>query len=267
MRRVVFAILVAAAAAGCAHEYTYWPVTPGNPAAPAVRYPVPAEAPQGEVFVTSFGFTSMEVAAGRNADLLHARLVAVNNGGLPWTVDGRAQQLLTASGQPPLGPAFINTDATAGPVYTVPPAQRRVFDLYYAVPAPLDQPAQLGGFELAWRVDVAGGPVSGRTPFQRFEGRPGTYDTYPPYLFVGLGWGVGWWWGPAYPFHYRPVIRTYYYPPVRARTYGPWQGVPRTTPPPGWRGSPPPPPGGGSWRGTPAPRPSGGGWRGSPRPR
>jgi hypothetical protein len=240
-------------------------VTPGNPAAPAARYPVPPEAPQGEVFVTSFGFTSMEIAAGRDADFLHARVVAVNNGGQDWTLDSRAQELVTAPGQPTIAPAFVNTDAAAGPVYTVPPAQKRVFDLYYAVPAPLDQPAQLGGFELAWRVDVAGRPVAMRTPFQRFESRPGGYDPYPPYVFVGLGWGAGWWWGPAYPYGYRPVIRTYYYPPVRARSYGPWQGRPRTTPPPGWRGTPVP--SGGGWRGTPSPRPSGGGWRGSPSPR
>ena len=253
------ALGIGLAAIGCAHEYAYLPVGPAGAGNPAARYPVPPEAPRGEVYVTSFGFTQMDVAEGRSADMMHARLVAVNNSPTMWTVDGRAQQLLVAPAQSPLTPAYINTDAGLGPVYAVPPGQHRVLDLYYAVPAPLDQPQQLGAFELDWRVDVAGSPVAERTPFQRFEGSAGGYDPYPDYVYVGLGWGPGWWYGPSFPYGYRPVIRTYYYPPSRARTYGTWRGTPRTAPPGGgWRGSPP------SGR-SPGPRPGGGGWRGSPR--
>jgi hypothetical protein len=253
---ISFALVVAAT--GCAHEFAYRPVDAAGGGMPAARYPIPPEAPHGEIYVTSFGFTQMDVAEGRSAQMMHARLVAVNAGGVPWTIDGRAQQLALTTGQAPLGPAYINTDTTAGagPIYVVPPAQRRVLDLYYAVPAPLDQPQVLGGFALDWRVDVAGRPITGRTPFQRFEGVPADYGPYPDYVFVGLGWGPGWWYGPYFPYGYRPIIRSYYYPPVRARTYGPWQGTPRTAPP-----------GGGQWRGTPggSPTPRGGGWRGRPR--
>jgi len=258
MSRLVFAILLAAGAAGCAHEYAYLPAVPGAGNDAAVRYPIPPEAPRGEVYVTSFGFTQMDVAQDRTANLLHARLVAVNSGPETWTVDGNSQQLTVPPGQQPLSPAFINTDAGTGPVYTVPPAQRRVFDFYYAVPPPMDQAEQLGFFELGWRVDVAGRPIAQRTPFQRYEDRRGAYEPYPPYVFVGLGFGVGWWYGPAfYPYHYRPIIRGYYYPPIRGRTYGPtWRGVPPGGS--GWRGTPG---GGGGWRGTPG---GGGGWRGTP---
>jgi len=256
-------IVAVVAAAGCAHEFAYRPVDAAAAGAPASRYQIPPEAPRGEVYVTSFGFTQMDVAEGRSAQLMHARVVAVNNGHDGWTVDGRAQQLLYAPAAAPLTPAYVNTDAGTGPVYAVPPASHRVFDLYYAVPAPLDQPQQLGAFELSWRVDVAGRPVTERTPFQRFEGAPGGYDPYPPYVFVGLGWGPGWWYGPYFPYGYRPVIRTYYYPPSRVRSYGAWTGTPRTAPPAGssgWRGSPP----SSGWRGSPPP--SGSGWRGSPPP-
>jgi hypothetical protein len=258
MRGLVSFALLALAVAGCAHEYAYVPVDAAGAGMPAARYPIPPEAPQGEVYVTSFGFTQMDVAEGRSAEMMHARLVAVNGGGVPWTVDGRAQQLAVAPGMAPLQPAYINTDTgmNPGPVYVVPPAQRRVLDLYYALPAPLDQPLQLGGFELQWRIDVAGRPVAGRTPFQRFEGAPPAgYGPYPDYVFVGLGWGPAWWYGPYFPYGYRPIIRSYYYPPSRARSYGPWQGTPRTAPP------------GGQWRGTPggSPAPRGGGWRGRPR--
>ena len=261
MLRLVLATIVAIAGAGCAHEFAYLPVDNGA-SAPASRYPIPPEAPRGEVYVTSFGFTSMDVAEGRTADMMHARLVVSNGSPVPWTLDGRAQQL-AAPGQAPLIPAFVNTDAGAGPVYAVPPMQRRTFDFYYAVPPPLNQPQQLGGFALDWRVDVGGRPIAQRTPFQRFEGGGGAYDAYPDYVFVGLGFGPGWWYGPAFGYGYRPVIRTYYYPPARVRTSGTWHGTPRTPPPPssGWRGTPPS--GGGVPRGAPAPR--GGGWRGSPR--
>ena len=264
---MVFVAVVLLAAGGCAHQYTYWPAGAGD--GPAARYPVPPEAPRGEVYVTSFGYTDMEVDDGRGAQFLHARLVTVNNGPEAWTVDGREQQLLIAQGQPPLRPAFANTDAGAGPVYTVPPASRRTFDFYYQVPPPLDDPRQVGWFELEWYVGAGAQLTAQRTSFQRFEERPAAYGAYPDYVYIGLGWGPLWWHSPYYHHLHPPIIRGYYYPPIRGRSYGPWRGVPRTSPPGGgWRGSPPSgggwrgsPPSGGGWRGSP---PSGGGWRGSP---
>src|SRR6188472_180746 len=90
-------LVTAAATVGCVHEFAYLPVDNGR-GAPASRYAIPPEAPRGEVYVTSFGFTQMDVAEGRRADMMHARLVAVNNGGDTWTVDGRAQQLVVGTG-------------------------------------------------------------------------------------------------------------------------------------------------------------------------
>jgi hypothetical protein len=262
--RLVLATVALCAVVGCAHEYAYWPAGPAAGSGPAARYPIPPEAPRGEVYVTSFGYTDLDLDDGRSAQMPHARLVAVNNGPDAWTLDGREQQLTVAPGQAPLAPAFANTDAGAGPVYTVPPGQRRTFDFYYAPPPPLDKPSQVGWFEFDWRVNVGAQPIAQRTSFQRFEERPATYGTYPGYVFVGLGWGPLWWYDP---FYYRyahpPIIRGYYYPPIRGRTYGPsWHGVPRTVPPGGggWRGAPP----GGGWQGTPRTAPSGGGWRGAP---
>ena len=193
MLRFGLVMIIAAAAAGCAHEYAYLPAVPGAANDAAVRYPIPPEAPQGEVYLTSFGFTQMEVAADRTANFLHARLVVVNNGSDVWSVDGQSQQLMVPPAQQPLVPAFVNTDAGSGPIYAVPPRQRRVFDLYYGVEPPMDQASQLAFFELSWRVDVPGRPIAQRTPFQRFEGARGAYEPYPPYVFVGLGFGVGWW--------------------------------------------------------------------------
>ena len=161
-------------ATGCAHEYAYLPVDAAGGGGPAARYPVPPEAPRGEVYVTSFGFMQMDVAEGQSAEMMHARLVAVNNSPIPWTVDGRAQQLVVGPAQPPLTPAYINmnTDAASarvrGPTRAAPGVRSLLRRARAAEPA-----AALGGFALDWRVDVAGRAVAARTPFQRFEGSPG----------------------------------------------------------------------------------------------
>src|SRR5881394_1465589 len=94
MLRFAPALALGLVAAGCAHEYAYLPVDAAGGGGPAARYPVPPEAPRGEVYVTSFGFMQMDVAQGQSAEMMHARLVAVNNSPIPWTVDGRAQQLV-----------------------------------------------------------------------------------------------------------------------------------------------------------------------------
>jgi hypothetical protein len=244
--------LALALGSGCAHELVYRPAVLGATGGPAVRYPVPPEAPRGDVYVTSFGFSDLEVGpGGQHASLLHARLAVTNGGPGPWALDGRQQEVLVA-GQPPLVPAFINSDAGVGPLYPIPPGQTRVLDLFYFVPPPLDRIDALPSFALAWRVLAGIEPVAQRTPFQRVIEDQGAYGSYPPYVGVGLGVGVGWWYGPFYAYHYPPVIRGYYYPPVHGRATGAWRGAPpRATG--AWRASP----GGGGWRGAPAR----GGWR------
>jgi hypothetical protein len=251
---------ILAFASGCAHQYVYMPVGPAAANGAAAHYPIPPDAaPQGEAYVTSFGFTDLDVAPGRSGRMLHTRLAVSNGSAMPWTVDGR-QQILVAPGQPPQGPAFLNTDAGAGPVYQVPPGGTNVFDLYYVVPPPLDRPRDLGGFSFDWNVDAGGQVVAERTPFQRLESVPPSYALYPPFVAVGLGFGIGWWYGPFFPHPYRypPVIRGYYYPPGRAWG-GPWRGPPARA----WRGTPP---SAGGWRGTPPASLTSGGWRGTPPP-
>jgi hypothetical protein len=242
---------------GCAHDLLYVPVGPGASGGPAMRYPIPPTAPQGEAYVTSFGFTDIDLGPGAPNMLLHARLAVSNGSPGVWTVDGR-MQAVTYAGRQPVGPSFLNTDAGVGPVYLVPQGQVRVFDLYYALPAPFDQPMNLGGFSFECLVIAGGQIIPGRTSFQRFEGAAGSYEPYPPYVAVGLGFGFGWWYGPFFPYNrvYPPVFRHYYYPPARGPG-GPWHGRPMMSG--SLRGAPPP--GGGGWRGSP---PAAGGLRGSP---
>jgi hypothetical protein len=229
------------------------PVGPGAAGGPAARYGVPPQAPQGEVYVTSFGFTDFDNGEGGAQRLLHARVAVSNGSGIPWEVDTR-QQYLAAPGMAPQPPSFVNTNATGGPLYPIAPGAANVFDLYFAMPPGLTHPEALGGFALDWSVNVAGQVVADQTTFDRFDGVPGSYSPYPTYVTVGLGFGVGWWYAPFYPYrHYPPVIHGYYYPPRRA-----WGGPYHGPPPGGWRGAPPPR----TWHGTP---PSGG-WRGAPPP-
>jgi hypothetical protein len=248
-------------ATGCATQSAFVPVGPGATGGPAAEYGVPPEAPSGTVYVTSFGLTDLDVGQGRSSTMLHVRLAVSNGSAQPWVVDGRRQLLLEA-GLAPKAPAFVNSDAGAGPLYQIAPGQANVLDLYYAA-------APLNGFALDWSVDVLGRVVAQQTAFQRTQSYPASYGAYPPYVTVGLGFGLGWYHGPYYPYpHYRyghpPIVRRYYYAP--GRTYGGgWRGPPprtwRATPPPSmWRGAPPPRSG---WRGAPAPR-SGGGWRATP---
>ena len=238
--------ILIAAAVGCAHDYAYWPAGIGAGYGPATRYPFPPTVPRGEVYVTSFGFTQMDVAPGQTAETLHARLVIVNEGPDTWTIDGQQQLLSVRHDLPPLAAAYVNTEGGPGPTYAVTSGQRRTIDLYFAVPAAFRQPK-----DLPW--------------FERFDGTGAPREPYPDYIFVGLGWGGGWWYGPAFTYQRPPVIRGYYYPPARARTSAPdWRGVPRATPaevarpaeaappaapaPPGDAPAAAPPAGGGSWR-------------------
>jgi hypothetical protein len=252
-----FALLLAAAASiGCAHssDYGYRPAGAAFGGAPAARYPIPPGAPRADVYVTSFGFADMDLP-DREAEMLHVRLAVQNNGGDDLSVDGR-QQALVAPGQAPLGAAFLNTDAGAGPVYPVPAGQHRVFDLYFAPPPPLADPRALANFEFQWQVQVGGQPIADRTPFERVMTAHThyAYNPYPPYVGMHLGFGVGWWYGPYYPYRYPPLVRGYYYPPARSYRVPPSYG--------GGFGGGRVSPGGGSWRGSPGF--GGGGWRGSP---
>jgi hypothetical protein len=259
-RRLMVLVLIAAAA-GCAHEYAYWPGGLGAGYGPATRYPFPPNVPRGEVYATSFGFTQMDVAPGKAAETLHARLVIVNEGPDTWTIDGRQQLLSVQYDLPPLVPAFVNTDGGPGPTYAIASGERRIVDMFYVPPPGLDQPKKLPWFELAWRIQVGAQSIGQRTVFQRFDGTGEPREPYPDYVFSGLGWGGVWWYGPTFNYARPPVIRGYYYPPARARTSAPdWRGVPRATPAPrvapapGPRAAPAPAPraapsgGGGRWR-------------------
>ena len=200
---------------------------------PAASYPIPPQNPQGEVYVTSFGFTDMDSPSQQAGALLHVRLAVSNGSGTPWSLDVRNQTLLVV-GQGLEPPTYVNAESGSGPVYQVLPGRAGVFDLYYRLPPGQDKASQLGGFSLNWKVDAGGQPVADVTAFQRYPEEPQMYEAYPPYVSVGLDWGLGWWGvSPLFPGR-GPYVHHYYYPPGRVHG-GPWRG-PR---PGGFHGGPP----------------------------
>lgn len=218
----------------CAHEYVYAPVASAARGGPVGYYLVPPNAPRGEVYVTSFGFTELQIGPARTATVLHLRLAVSNGGATPWTVAGPAQRAVAAA-EEPQGPTFLNTNAGQGPIYQVLPGRANVFDLYYALAPPLD-PQSVGGFALDWSIDAGGQIVADRTWCLRYEAGPISYAPYPPYVAVELGFGAAWWHDPSffYPIRRAPEVRDYYFPPASVRA-GPSHGGPLAA----WPATPP----------------------------
>ena len=105
------AVVALVAASGCAPTFVYRPAGPEFGGAAAAHYPIPPQRPAGEAYLTSFGFSDIDVGGGQDLPFMHARIALANASNQPWTLDGREQQLVAAAGQPPASPAFLNTDA------------------------------------------------------------------------------------------------------------------------------------------------------------
>jgi hypothetical protein len=258
MTRLLVAFLGAfALLGGCAStDYVYRPTAAAAPETgyTVARYGVPPEAPRGEVYVTSYGVTKVDVAPDTQAAMLHVRMGISNTSGTePWTADAREQQA-TVPGRGRVGPTYANSDA-GGPLVTVPQGQQRVLDLYYALPAGHQDERNVPGFDLSWTVRTGSRTVAQQTPFARGELPAGTAAAPPPpFVAIGLGWGPYWWYDPLWPYPsavigFRPLIvratppfrGVRPTPPTRADATAPRSGLRGrpVAPAAGWRGRPP----------------------------
>src|SRR5581483_12332854 len=104
-------------------------------------------------------------------------------------------------------PIYVNTDAPPSPVVSIGQHERRVLDLYYALPSEARTEAELGGFTLLWQVTTPARVFASRSEFQRFEREPP--DTYER-VILDPGWGPFWWfdpfWGRRGFGHHGPII-------------------------------------------------------------
>ncbi|MES1206057.1 MAG: hypothetical protein ABUS79_08990 [Pseudomonadota bacterium] len=220
-------LLISVLAFGCAtQKYGFrptGPVTSAEAGYPASRYGVPPESPRGEVFITSFGTRAIDT--GPSKELIHVRVAVANQSdNHAWSVDP-GQQMIATPGAPPQRPDFMEIDGRQNGTTTVPPGQRRVFDLYYRLPPGARDVGAIPTFELQWQVNTGDKSVGDRTAFSR---EPiDDYDEGPrTRVAVGVGVGVPWWaygygpgwygpWGP-----YWGVGWGYRYRPYYGGTYG-----------------------------------------------
>ena len=212
-------LLLCGISVGCATErYGFRPaatVTTTEAGFPASRYPVPPDAPRGEVYLTSFGTREVETGGDARAQLIHVRLAVANQeGDAAWSVDP-GQQLLVTPGVAPQKPDFMEIDGRHDGNPTVGRGQRKVIDLYYRMPGGARDADRLPTFDLQWQINAGGKLVAERTPFVReayrdygeSNRRSVAVGVVAPWWAYGYGpWGWGGWYGPwGYPY-YGPYV-------------------------------------------------------------
>jgi hypothetical protein len=204
-RFIVFAL------AGCAasSSYLYSPqgATYWSDGYPATSNPVPPEAPQGRVDVTSFGVVEIKPDGVAPIATVHVRLTITNDGdATPWTIAPSDQQVEIA-GMGRSRPIYVNSDMPTLPTITIGQRERRLLDFYYALPPGIDDDDELAGFEMLWQVTTPARVYSSRTRFQRIEQEPAATNVNVVYY---AGWGPYWWYDPMYPrlvfIHHRPIV-------------------------------------------------------------
>lgn len=208
--RAILIALCGLALAGCATDYSYMPevnATAQVGGQAAADYPIPPEAPEGDVRVASFGITRLQVNSSEHVRALHLRLVITNRGQTPWTLDTRSQ-LLQIAYEGESRPIFASADSGQLPEVSIAPGAQRAVDLFYPLPADLQHASRLPAFDLVWRVDTGGGrTVAIRTPFARVTSQPDYAYGYTGY-YEPAYWEPIWWYDPGY-FQYtfvRPVV-------------------------------------------------------------
>jgi hypothetical protein len=211
MRIPIYVLAIAAIFACGEKQYVYTPQTANTTSAgmPAARTPIPQERPQGAVEITSYGVTDFQPGDTR-VPALHVRMVVTNDGDdTPWRLDTR-QQLVEIPGEGRSGPMFVNTDVQTPPLVTIARTERRVLDLYYPLPATIDEAEELPRFEMLWQVDTAARTVASRTSFDRVAPEPPTQVVYGTAWPYWAGYGPHWWYDPFYPrtvfIHTRPIV-------------------------------------------------------------
>lgn len=278
--RLLGLVLPLAVAAGCAHATTYHP-TPG---APPPTFPIPREAPKGEVQVISLGGERLSPSEGGAALYLHLRLVAQNQtDDTPWTINVM-DQVAIYDGLGRVGVAFAETTPPSNPPgVQLARGQRSQVDLYF----PLPDEGDPGRVYLEWKILRGKEPVTAQAAFDRTSGRIPPSPSYAygyDYARVHVGVGLGWWWHPfwgygawGYPYYgygypywgYGYRGGRHYYAPPPQRPYGvaPPAGGSYGGGTSGWRGGGG---GGGTFRAPSAPSGGGSGggksgWRGGRR--
>ena len=192
------------AAAGCA-DYVYRPsehATAEIHGHVAADYEIPAQNPQGDVRIASFGFTDISSDDQPNTmeRAVHLRMIVANNSPQTWTIDTREIQVDFA-GTARTPPAYVTSrEGDEGlPLVGIAPNSQRVLDLFYPLPANMQKASKLPEFDALWQVHMAGQAYSQRTPFERLQMEPAYAYGYGPEAGWYGNWAGPYWYDPWYP--------------------------------------------------------------------
>ena len=196
-RHAATLLALAVTAVACAPAYVYLPteqVTAVVDGQPAARYPIPPEAPTGDVRLHSFGVVDLGDEGGGQVPTLHLRFwISHDIGTQPWVMDTRTVRLELRRGGESRPTLVAAGRDEALPRVEIPPGQQRVVEMFFPLPAGLDEEDALPAFDVIWQVQTEARVVGERTPFERVrvEAPPP-----PPTWGFSYGYGYGWWYDP-----------------------------------------------------------------------
>lgn len=169
---------------GCASDrYTYAPVfTTGADVSgePAATYPIPPEAPRGDVRVATFGIAPLRSQGLEDSTLqaIHMALVVSNRSDETWSVDAAEQRVvLTGAGTPQSSIDATTIEGTRPPSVEIPARTTKWVDLLFPLPFGLQNARAIPSFDAIWTVRVGSRAITKRTPFERFLAERPSPDT------------------------------------------------------------------------------------------
>ena len=165
---------------------------PAAHAAVAANFAIPG----GDVELTSFGPVDLSPQNGGAGPLeaLHLRMTVRNDSYRPWTVDTREQRV-DLEGYGTSVPAFATTDSGNAPGVMVAPGATRVVDLFFPLPADLQNPETLPMFDVDWTLHTERGVLAEQAPFGQIAI---ANEDYAPGYYVG---GPAYWYNPDWDDH------------------------------------------------------------------
>ncbi len=155
--------------------------------------PLTAGALHGTIEVVSFGVAELKADDGKPFSALHVRETFANEGdNMPWTIELAATTVFVGDAQE-LHPTLVNSDANTLPILAVGRSQRRIADLYFALPAKLALGESIDRFAVRYRLNTADHRYVARVALARAP-----WMAYPSGLGPAPGSGRSWWADPTY---------------------------------------------------------------------
>jgi hypothetical protein len=224
LSRVAALGLTCAVSACTSTQYAFVPATPTTTTLyehAAADYPIPVDAPHGDLRVASYGFEALASADAPDQRLstLHLRLFVANSSAEPWSLDTREQQLVI-DGHGTSTPAFATASpdplGNKPPVVNIAVAGSRLIDLFFPLPEDMAGASALPAFELTSKLQTDAGLVTETTPFERvvtdahsayaYDYSAEQTPEYDPDAYGYDYWDAPFWYNPGYVGFYGGVL-------------------------------------------------------------